>query len=393
MVVLVLVLVAGAAFATVRPFRIAVLTAALVPELLDRDPRLLSALVPAPQRITIPFGADASLMDLYLPARGGLAARDGAVRAGAAQPPGHPVVVLVLGVNPVPRDHPAVVRTALAISRLGLAVAVPESAAMRSGRIAAADPGALVDAFEALARRPGVDAERIGFAGFSAGGSVALVAAADPRIAERVAWVNAFGAWADAQTFLVDIVTRSTTVGANPVPWSPGELTRSTYLDLALGFLDDPVLAETVDEHLAPWFEGEELPPLPTFDPAVAALLTGDARVVYELSTALDRAAAEAALARLSATARAPLEALSPVRVADRLRAPVYLMHDVADTAIPYGHLERLAAAVPPEALQRVTLFALFDHVQPRGGLDPAALPEVWKLLWHLEAVMDRALP
>ena len=391
--VLVLVLAAGAAFATVRPFRIAVLTAALVPELLDRDPRILSALVPEPQRLTFAYGADASLMDLYLPSGGGAAGElRGTARASAGAVRGHPVVVLVLGVNPVPRDHPAVIRTAVAIARLGLAVAVPESAAVKAGEIRAADPGALVDAFETLAGRAEIDGERIGFAGFSAGGSVALVAAADPRIAERVAYVNAFGAWADPGTFLVDIVTRSMAVGGDTLSWSPGELTRTTYLELVLGFLEDQGMAELLRERLSPWFTGAELPGRPTFDPAIAAALEGDARVVYELSTAPDRATAEAALARLSAS-RATLQALSPVRVAARLRAPIYLMHDEADAAIPYSHLERLAAAVPAEALQRVTLFALFDHVQPRSGLDPAALPEIWKLAWHLQAVMDRALP
>lgn len=396
------ILVAAAAFVTVRPFRIAVLTAALVPELLDKDPKLLSAFVPGPTRLTVSYGADGSLMDIYLPAggvdAGGAAAAgpgtgDDAGRVPTAIASGYPVVVFVLGVNPVPRDHPAVVRTAQAIARLGLAVTVPESPAMRTGQIRAAEPHGLVEVFEALAGRPEIDRDRIGFAGFSAGGSVALVAAADPEIAGRVAYVNAFGAWADPETFLVDIVTRSMALGNGTAPWSPGELTRTTYLQLALGFVDDPSLVALIRDRLAPSFAGEQLPERPTFDPAIAAALHGDALVVYQLSTAPDRATAEEALGRLSPIARATLDGLSPVAVAPQLRAPIYLMHDQGDTAIPYSHLERLAAAVPPDVLQRATLFALFDHVQPREGIDPAALPEFWKLAWHLQAVMDRALP
>ena len=53
-------------------------------------------------------------------------------------------------------------------------------------------------AFGLLASRPEVDPQRVGIAGFSVGGSLAVLAAADPRIAERVRFVNAFGAFGDA---------------------------------------------------------------------------------------------------------------------------------------------------------------------------------------------------
>ena len=388
-VVVVLVLLAALAFATVRPFRIAVLTVAVVPELLDTGPKVLSALIPRPERVTVTYGDALDFMDIYLPAAGNASDNDRA----SAPTPRYPAVVLVLGVNPVPRDHPAVVRTAEALARLGLAVAVPESAAMRAREIRPAEPGRLVEAFKALAARPEINPGRIGFAGFSVGGSVALVAAADPRIADRLAYVNAFGAYADPATFLADIVTRSMTVGGRPVPWQPGELTRTTYLQLVLGFLDDPALREAINARLEPFFVGEEPPDPPVFDPTFAGTLRGDALVIYELSTAPNRASAQAALDRLSAPAQASLRALSPVAVAAALRAPIYLMHDEADDAIPYSHLARLVDAVPPGVLERSTLFALFDHVQPRHGIDPAALPEIWKLAAHLEAVMERALP
>jgi len=388
-VVVVLVLLAALAFATVRPFRIAVLTVAVVPELLDTGPKVLSALIPRPERVTVTYGDALDFMDIYLPAAGNTSDNDRA----SAPTPRYPAVVLVLGVNPVPRDHPAVVRTAEALARLGLAVAVPESAAMRAREIRPAEPGRLVEAFEALAARPEINPGRIGFAGFSVGGSVALMAAADPRIADRLAYVNAFGAYADPATFLADIVTRSMTVGGRPVPWQPGELTRTTYLQLVLGFLDDPALRAAINARLEPFFVGEEPPARPVFDPTFAGTLRGDALVIYELSTAPNRPTAQAALDRLSAPAQASLRALSPVAVAAALRAPIYLMHDEADDAIPYSHLARLVDAVPPGVLERSTLFALFDHVQPRHGIDPAALPEIWKLAAHLEAVMERALP
>lgn len=366
------------AFVTVRPFRIAVLTLAVTPELLDTGPRVLSALVPAPQRITVEYGPASSpdLMDLYLP------------RDGAAQ---RPAMLLVLGVHPVPRDHPAVVRVAEALTRLGIVVAVPESAAMKAGAIRPAEPDGLVAAFEVVAARREVDARRIGFAGFSVGGSVALIAAADPRIADRLAYVNAFGAYADASAYLVEIVTRSMVVDGRPIPWMPGELTRTTYLELVLGFLPDRPMRERLRDRLAPAFLRPD-PPRALYDETFAATLDRDALALYRLSTAASAPEARAALDELSPGARATLAQLSPVTFAADLRAPIFLMHDEADDAIPFAQLDRLAKAIPARLLQRVTAFRLFEHVQPRRGLDPGALPEIWKLFWHLQAALDRAL-
>ncbi len=377
--VLVLAIVGTAAFAIVKPFRVAVQTLALVPELLNAGPQPLSALSPEPTRVSTTYGGSRpDRIDIYVP---------GGTRTGTR----HPALVLVLGVNRVPLDDPRVVRFASSVARLGLVVAAPESTAMKSGRIGREEPSRLVEAFELVANRPEVDQTRVGIAGFSVGGSIALIAAADARIADRVAYVNAFGAYASASRLLVDIATHTVLAGGESRPWEPGEMTKRVFLTLLVGLVAQAPTAEELSRRLAPFILDPKSTPAP-YDAAFAARLPPDALAVYRLATARDRGAAEAAIAALPVSTRQLLAAISPTTFADELRAPVFLMHDEADDAIPFAHLEPLAAAVPPPHLRRTTSFRLFDHVEPGTGIGVTELPEIWKLFWHLQDVLNQGL-
>lgn len=374
---LVAALLGVAAFFTIEPFRIGVQTLALVPELLNVGPKPLSFFSPTPERISTTYGAgQPERIDLYLP-------RDGAAR--------HPAILLVLGVSPAPLDDPRVVRVATAIARLGLVVAAPESGVLKADRLEPAEVGRVVEAFELTAGRLEVDPARVGIVGLSVGGSLGLLAAADPAIADRVGFVNAFGAYGDVASLLAEVATRRIVIDGEVRSWQPGAMMKRVYLGMVLDAIADPTERARVQGAIEPIIIGSG-PTESSFDLALAGSLSGDAAVVYRLVTTTDRAAAEAAIASFSEAWLERLVALSPVESAAGLRAPIFLMHDEADTAIPFSQLEPLAASIPRAALRRVTPFRLFDHVEPEGGLDPAALPETWKLLWHLQDVLGQAL-
>ena len=69
--------------------------------------------------------------------------------------------------------------------------------------------------------QPNVDPERIGFFGASVGGSLALVAAADPRIAEDVDTVVSFGGYYDALETFGAIATHHIEYGEMDEEWKP----------------------------------------------------------------------------------------------------------------------------------------------------------------------------
>jgi dipeptidyl aminopeptidase/acylaminoacyl peptidase len=87
--------------------------------------------------------------------------------------------------------------------------------------------------------------------------------------------------------------------------------------------------------------------------------------------------------------ASAILDTLSPMRYVDGLRTDVYLMHEIDDHHVPIAESRRMADLLADRGrLARFTEFRLFSHVQPDDLDAAAAAPEVWKLAWHLHALL-----
>ncbi|MBA2255355.1 MAG: hypothetical protein H0W07_09600 [Chloroflexi bacterium] len=379
LVLLAFVLVGTVAFVTFPPFRAAMRTASLLPEVLALPIRPLSALTPTPQRVTVSYGeVRPERMDIYLP-------------GGALPDRTRPAVLLALGVHALPLDHPGVVRVALAIARIGFVVGVPESAELRASRIGAHEPAHLAEAFLVLEARPEVRPGRVGVAGFSAGASLGLMAAGDPRVVERVAWVNAFGGYADAATLMVDTLTRTQRLDGVVEPWRPTLVARRRLFEVLLDAIEPPADRQRLRDELEPVIAAEE-PSIPAPDPLFAASLGEQGRAVYAIATAPSREAAEAVVQALPTGIQERLVAISPLAAASSLRGPVLLMHDERDRAIPVTHLRLLEDALRPEATRRVTRFRLFEHIEPgAGGLGLDEAPELWRLFVHLQDLVELA--
>jgi dienelactone hydrolase len=325
----------------VPPVLTATRTTLLLAEMVELPIRPLGLVSATPQRISTTYGTPADRLDIYLPA--------GAVAGG-----GLPAVVLELGVHPAELDSPDVQRIATSIARIGVVVGVPDSAALRETRIVPSEPAHLADAVLVVAARPEVDARRVGLAGFSAGASIALVAAADPRIADRLRYVSAFGGYADAETLLVDVASGSMVLGGTTTAWTPDEGIRRDLETLLAAATDDPDLA-------ARFFATH------------------------------DRQAAAEILAGLTPALRADLAAISPLSHVERIRATVFLLHGETDSAIPISHAQLLEDALGGRVTV-FTRFGQFGHGQPGEsgiGLDDA--PDLWALLLHLHHIVAAA--
>ena len=377
--VLLVLLVLVALVIAIKPSRVAVQTLVMLPNLLDAGPKPLNVFSSPPERLTLPYRETDSgdLADLWLPAG-----------AGEEQPVGG--MLLVFGVNNLGREHPAVERVADALARTGVAVLVPDSATLLEGRLEVGEIDGVVRAFELLVSRPEVDPERAGIVGFSVGGSLALIAAGDERIADRVRWVNAFGAYADARTYLASMAAHAYELDGEEVAWLPSPLARQVFAGFVLEAVpnaeDRELLRDAYEQAIV---NGERPDP----DPDLERRLTPTGRLIYRLLVVESLRDARVAIDSLPPPALKFMDAISPVRQLDGLRADVYVMHEREDHHVPFVESRTLADALKRRGLlARHSEFRLFDHVQP-GDVDwIAASPELWKLLWHVHALMMETL-
>ncbi len=356
------------------------LTLLLLPDLVQAGPRPLTWVTRAPVRTTVelPYanGQRTATADLYVPQGGPLD-----WRALTRSP--RPAVVLFVGIN-TPRDYGPLVRLADGLARGGAVVLVPETPKLLNWRLDALEADSLVVAFEYLAQLPAADEERIGFAGFSVGGSLALLAAADPRIQARLAYVHAFGAYADAGELLAAATTQR--VPATGEPWVPDGVTRKVLqlmlLDWVTNADDRTALTAVLPPAGEPW-QVAACPPLETVEAATFCRL------------AMGPGEAEQVLGRLPEEVERRLRPISPLTVLDAVQAPVLLMHDRSDTFIPYTESRSIAATLaqagrPPV---RSSEFHLFSHVLPGRSLPLRELiPEVWRLVRHTHQLVSYVL-
>jgi pimeloyl-ACP methyl ester carboxylesterase len=346
---------------------VGLLTLAVLPSAIGSlpvDP--LVHLTPAPKRDSFAFDYTAGHVegDIYSPGSTGR----------------HGVLVLVLGARPVERDDPVLVRFAEGLSRAGLVVMIPVSSNLAAGRVEAEEVDAIVGEVDLLRQRPDVDPARIGILGFSVGGSVAIVAAADSRLDGRLALVNAFGSYDDATDLVRAASTRSLAYAGLDEAWEPNPL---TLWVIARQFVDTLPDAHDRDVLDRLYLQSDQSARGET------ATLTAAGRAALGLLDGLPPAETEAALAQLPPASLARLQAIRPAGVLDRLHTPLFIMHDRGDHFVPYTESRRMAAHTPAAVLARYAEFDLFDHVMPnRVPSDPGFYVQLGRLLQHLYAIL-----
>ena len=149
-------------------------------------------------------------------------------------------VLLVLGVNNVGRNHPVIERVADGLARTGVAVLVPDSRTLLEGRLEVGEIDGVVRLSSCSRRGPRSTPERSGSSASASAARSRSWPPRDPRIAGDVRWVNAFGAFADASTYLAAVSAHAYLDDGEQVPWTPSPLAREVYLQFLLDQVVDP---------------------------------------------------------------------------------------------------------------------------------------------------------
>jgi pimeloyl-ACP methyl ester carboxylesterase len=278
-----------------------------------------------------------------------------------------PAIVLVPGAAPAGRGDERVVAIATALARASRTVVVPELEVYGEDLVPA-DIERLVDVAGALSRDHGP----VVLAGLSFGGSLSLVAAADPRLADRVALVATFGAYADLAGVVQAATTGVSLVDGEQIGWDP-----------------DPRAAEVVEEQLLGLLTGADRE-------VVAAALVGDhdaaslraeLRAVYDLLQDDDPGRTMDHVDAAPKAVRDRIAEVSPTRAAPDLAVPIVALHARDDPVIPYGELVRLKVAY--SQTEALTL-ATFDHVGL--GDDDAGWWVTFRDIWTTARFVHRVL-
>ncbi|MBI2936174.1 MAG: hypothetical protein HYY31_05155 [Chloroflexi bacterium] len=345
--------------------RVAVKTLLLIPQVvpsLKFHPQEWFTQEPVVEQVALSMGSRQGDADLYRPGGSGK----------------HGGVVLFLGhVAPAAHDDPRVVGLGKALARAGTVVLVPWP--RQEKRVDVGEIEQLVFAFQYLADQGFVDRTRLGLAGFCVGASIALVAAADPRIRSEVAFVNAFGAYFDARDFMKQISSGHSFYNGVVELWEPDRLTREVFNTQLMESVADREERQALERALA--HPGGSLEGV--------AELTPQARAVFRLLAGGTLQEADRALAQLAPEAQEQLRAISPSVVIDRVDARVLIMHDREDNLVPSEESRRLADALAPRGNVYYTEFSFFQHLDPTRRVKPwAYVKEVVKLYLHMFQVL-----
>ena len=344
-VALIVIAVIGASLIFTKQGRPAVISAFLLPDMmveLPVRPVTWFTADPVVERTFIDYGSGRILADIYRP----------------PDDERHATILFSMGAPPLDLDDSRLVKLGEDMARAGVVMVIPFSNRLDAEIIAPEEIDTLVGIFEHVERQRYVDPERVGFVGVSIGGSLALLAAADPRIAERVDYVVSFGGYFDAVDTLVAVGSGRIAYDGVVEEWEPDSHTvrvMAVQLIEALSGRDAQLLRRV-------FVRGEQV------SAAELAQLSAEGRASYEFMTNDDPDRTLELLDQLPKAALERLEQLSPSRVVDALQAELFIIHDRGDAFVPYVESRRLRDALAGREDVHFTEVSLFEHVEPRLG-------------------------
>jgi dienelactone hydrolase len=276
-----------------------------------------------------------------------------------------PAIIFVNGATPLGRREPEVQDLARGLARAGYLVLVPDLSGLKEGELSERTVAATVSAASEVAARPDVRDGRVGFVGVSLGGTLALLAAESPRLAEEISLVAAIAPYAD----LKEVIRLATT----------GYQREGTLL---IRYPTDPyvglVVARSLAAALAPSDAQRELvarlaaiddddpDPLTDLRASPPPGLPAEAERIVALVANRDPRRFDELYAALPAGLRRAIARLSPLTGARALQAPLELASPPRDEYFPVSQSHALAATVPNA---RLTVTQAFAHVIPKPSL------------------------
>jgi len=271
-----------------------------------------------------------------------------------------PALLFVNGAVRQGRKLPEVRRLAEGFARAGYLVVVPDLPGLRKDKISPETRAGTVEVARAVSDRPDAHGGEVGLVGVSTGATLAVLAAEDPALKNRVSVVAGVAPYADIRTILNVATTGhyerdGETIRYDADPFLSYVSARSLISTLPPGEDREALLSglEGVDRY-AP-------EPLAGFREGPPEDLGPGARSVHALLQNRDPERFEDLYEALPGGTRGDLEALSPLAGGGRVEAPVELVSGPKDIYFPVSESRALARIAPDH---QVTVTGALDHAE-----------------------------
>jgi len=293
----------------------------------------------------------------------------------------HPALILSLGYPSNIKD-PQVYQLSEDLARLGFVILTPQLPGLVEGNLSQGDVNILVESFEWLSVQPQVDSMHVGFSGFCVGSSLALVASQDVRIYDNVSIINVFGGYYDLIDYLRAVAAHSSLYQETEYPWEPAQQTVELFAQNLL-FLSNPEDREILRKYFQ---TAKDDQPTPTG-------LSPLGKTIFAILTTTDPTTVDSLLMQFPAEIITSMNALSPEAGISRLKAKVFIMHDISDPYVPITESYRLRDSITNPEQIVYAQFALFEHVRPTRHLNKITLSkEAIRLIIYIGQLFN-ALP
>jgi len=242
-----------------------------------------------------------------------------------------PAVILAMGVKTAEKDKPLLISLGKTLARLNYIVLWPRLEKLDKQEAYPEEPETFIKSFEYLENLKEVNKERVSFAGFSVGSSIALTAAEDKRIAEKTRSLVFFGGYYDIFDYLKSLESKTSKINGKTTSWKPNEGTNH----------------------------------------------------INEILQNLGISSIESAL-------KSPeLKKYNPSEDLENFKAKIFILHDKNDSYVHYFEGEKLNKSLEGKVEKEFLIVDLFEHVQPKKLLTIETFGELKKLYGFLYKVLD----
>ncbi len=292
-----------------------------------------------------------------------------------------PGVVLVHGVHRKGMMEPRLERFARAVASSGVEVLVPEISELSDYHVSARSIETVGASINALRTRLG--RSQVGLMGFSFGGGIALLTAANDRFSASVAFVVAVGAHDDlgrvSKFFATSTIQDASGATIEQHAHEYGAMVLVyTHIEDFFPAEDVPAAKEACRHWL--WEEHAEA------REAAKGLSPASKEKVEKLFKADVAAVRDELLAEIEKR-KSDMKKVSPHGQLGGLRAHVYLLHGEGDSVIPSTETYWLAREVPADRLRSVLVTPAIEHVELKK---PTAMDK-WALVHFMGQVISEA--